>query len=1101
MSRDNLRWFPRAPRAPRAPLCESLECRQLLATLPANFTETFIARVPTSTASTMAFAPDGRLFVADTSAGKIRIVKNNSLLGTEFLSLNTDHFGERGINGIAFDPNYASGSPYLYVYYTTNSSNPVNRLSRFRASSNSDIANPAEEILLDNIPSPTGFHNGGALHFGADQMLYLGVGDGAGTNGPLAQSLSSLSGKILRLNATNPANIIPGDNPFVSVTGARPEIWAIGFRNPFSGAIKPGTNQLYINDVGQATWEELNEVQKGKNYGWPNAEGQSSNPAYVNPLYTYGGFQASRAITGGAFYTKTQFPGEYQNDYFFADYTQGWIKTYDPSSKIVSNFAAGSQQYLDLDVDAAGNLWTLELNGTVRRISYVGSTTTNRSPIAKVKLNPPGNAASGAAPLTVNFAGNESYDPDNPTEPLSFNWDFGDGTFASGMYATRTFTTGGTYNARLTVTDSKGASNTSAPFTITVSGGTTTTNRAPIAKLKLNPPGNVSSGPAPLTVNFAGNESYDPDNPAEPLTFNWNFGDGTTGTGMYFTKSYTTAGTYQATLAVTDSKGAFSTTAPLTIDVTGGTTNRAPTATISAPLNGTLYSGGSTINFSGSATDPEQGNLPASALTWSFVFHHDTHTHPFLPDVTGVFSSTFSIPTQNEPDVNQFYRITLTARDNAGLTHSTFVDIKPRTSFITINTNIPVAGATLTLDGQPFTTTRSVDALVNQTRAIGAPPTQVINGVSYTFTGWSDGGAATHDIAVPALSTTYTAMYELTPDLPPGTAETLRAEADTFVRDGQYSASIFGSIPDLQVKNSTFGYTREAYLRFGMTRIADIGTARLRILGRFSGPESTNVPLGLFTTSDISWSETSTNYFNRPATSGSPIAQVNVLDTTLRWYEFDVTNFLKQQKSAGATGVGFALKALTSSIPYMIFSADESGNFPELIVTPANPSASTTLIPTDDTYTRDGSFATTNFGSSPDLIAKLSTPGFTREFFLRFAITPYGSTTSAKLRLFGSLDNAGSINLAAVGTYPFWTENTVTFSSRPPPLSGILTTTTVASTTGQWYEWDVTDYVRQRQQLGNDALALTIRATNSTIQFARFNSSEAASNQPQLVLT
>ena len=261
---------------------EALEGRWLLSTLPAGFSETQVAKISTSVAATMAFAPDGRLFVGDTKNSQIRVVKNGALMATPAVTLNSDRASERGINGIAFAPNFASapaGQKYVFVYYTkpdpakphVNPSNAKNRLSRFTMSTlNADQINAASElVLVDNINATAGNHNGGALHFGADGMLYLAIGEAAVRDD--AQKLSTYNGKVLRINAMNPSSLVPADNPFISTSGALPLIWARGFRNPFTGAIKPGTSTLYVNDVGQATWEEINHVLKGKNYGWPAA--------------------------------------------------------------------------------------------------------------------------------------------------------------------------------------------------------------------------------------------------------------------------------------------------------------------------------------------------------------------------------------------------------------------------------------------------------------------------------------------------------------------------------------------------------------------------------------------------------------------------------------------------------------------------------------------------------------------------------------------------------------------------------------------------------------------------------------------------------------
>ncbi|MDQ3814260.1 MAG: Ig-like domain-containing protein, partial [Armatimonadota bacterium] len=181
------------------------------------------------------------------------------------------------------------------------------------------------------------------------------------------------------------------------------------------------------------------------------------------------------------------------------------------------------------------------------------------------------------------------------------------------------------------------------------------------------------------------------------------------------------------------------------------------TATITTPVAGTLYSAGQTLNFAGSGSDPETGNLPASAFTWRIDFHHDTHTHPALPSTSGITSGSYAIPNRGEVSANVWYRIHLTVKDRAGLTYSTYRDVRPRTATITLATQ--PAGLQVTLGGQPRTTPISVVGVVGMIRSIGAVSPQTVNGVTYVFSSWSDGGAATHEIVTPATNTTYTAVY------------------------------------------------------------------------------------------------------------------------------------------------------------------------------------------------------------------------------------------------------------------------------------------------------------------------------------------------------
>lgn len=346
------------------------------ATLPAGFVETALTTDLTRPTA-MALAPDGRLFICE-QEGRLRVFKKKTLLPTPFLTLPVNDDGERGLLGIAFHPDFARNQ-FVYVYYTVNTAPPHNRVSRFTA--HGDTALPgSERIILELEPlSSATNHNGGALHFGRDGKLYVAVGDNA--NGANAQTLSTRLGKLLRLNAKGS---IPFDNPFYqTATGRNRAIWALGLRNPYTFAVQPGTGTMFINDVGQSTWEEINEGHAGANYGWPDSEGPTTDPDFVTPRFAYRHGNTSTtgcAITGGAFYNPPfgQFPAGYVGNYFFADFCSGWIRRYNPTTGTVLGFATGIDNPVDLQVGAAGSLYYLARRGggtagAVFRIHYVGT--------------------------------------------------------------------------------------------------------------------------------------------------------------------------------------------------------------------------------------------------------------------------------------------------------------------------------------------------------------------------------------------------------------------------------------------------------------------------------------------------------------------------------------------------------------------------------------------------------------------------------------------------------------------------------------------------------------------------------------------------------
>ncbi len=308
----------------------------------------------------MAFAPDGRIFVAQ-QGGKLRVVKDGRLLSQPFVTVKTDSRGERGLLGVAVDPNFASNG-YVYVYYTAKTPRVHNRVARFTASGDVAAGGSMRTILELNDLSERQNHNGGAIHFGRGGKLYIAVGENAQESN--AQSLKNLKGKLLRINKDGS---IPRDNPFVKQTSGRNEaIWALGLRNPFSFAVQPGSGKIYINDVGATRWEEINRGVKGANYGWPRYEGPERDQKYRAPIFAYrhDGKPATTgcAITGGAFYNPAtvRFPTRFVGDYFFADFCNGWIRRLDSRTGRVSSFATTPRfGTVDIQVGDDGGLYYL----------------------------------------------------------------------------------------------------------------------------------------------------------------------------------------------------------------------------------------------------------------------------------------------------------------------------------------------------------------------------------------------------------------------------------------------------------------------------------------------------------------------------------------------------------------------------------------------------------------------------------------------------------------------------------------------------------------------------------------------------------------------
>ncbi|QEH37649.1 Soluble aldose sugar dehydrogenase YliI precursor [Aquisphaera giovannonii] len=363
---------PEARRRGFRPAIDGLEGRWLLTTLPKGFAQSVVAQGLVRP-SGMAMMPDGRILVIQ-QTGEVRVIRGGRLLPSPMLTVKTDAAGERGLLGIAVNPNFKA-NPSIFLYYTVPGSPAHNRVSRFRVSG--DVADPASEADLLDLPALGDVHhNGGSLQFGKDHKLYIGVGDNRVSSN--AQSLATPFGKVLRINADG---TIPADNPFYNqTTGVNRAIWAVGLRNPFSMAVQPRTGRLFINDVGESTWEKIDRGARGANYGWPITENATGDPRFTAPLYAYDHGPAGvngAAITGGVFYNpaRPRFPRSFAGRYFFAD-IEGWVKVYNPANGAVRPFATGLAPNVDaLNVDAAGNLYVLSQGdgpaaGTLVRIRF-----------------------------------------------------------------------------------------------------------------------------------------------------------------------------------------------------------------------------------------------------------------------------------------------------------------------------------------------------------------------------------------------------------------------------------------------------------------------------------------------------------------------------------------------------------------------------------------------------------------------------------------------------------------------------------------------------------------------------------------------------------
>jgi glucose/arabinose dehydrogenase len=466
---------------------------------PSGFSDVVIANVAMPTA--LAWTPDRRMLVAG-KGGRLWVFRES---GRRTLALDLSSSlcrnVERGLVGLAVDPRF-SVNHFIYLYWTRNAHdfcgrshagrNPENRVTRHVLRDDDTVAAGSMTVLADHIESPRPHHVAGDLEF-AGGLLYVTTGDGvcriaprgscgATNNNSLRRDLPH--GKVLRFTRRGFA---PSSNPYANAPGARrctrpagvppgsgpcKEIFASGFRNPFRFARQPGTTAFFVNDVGENTWEEINRLAKGANYGWNVREGHCMRgsrtrcgpTAYRNPLHDYP-HAACRSVTGGAFVPRGLWPAPYSGSYLYADWTCGTI------FRLVRR-ADGTFGHRDFITRAGGPvhlrfgpfgdtqaLYYLDFNNdAVHRVMRTGA---NTAPIAGFTYRPDG--------LRVAFAGTSSYDPDGGDRVVGWTWDFGDGSPAVTTRRpriTHLYPAAQEFEATLTVTDSHGIASTPVSRTV-----------------------------------------------------------------------------------------------------------------------------------------------------------------------------------------------------------------------------------------------------------------------------------------------------------------------------------------------------------------------------------------------------------------------------------------------------------------------------------------------------------------------------------------------------------------------------------------------------------------------------------------------------------
>lgn len=592
------------------------------------------------------FLPDGRMLVGEI-AGIIKVLPPPYTTPdpTPFLDLDINIGGyaglQQGIFDIALDPNFTSNHFY-YVFYTNDSPNR-DRLSRFTANTALDATVPGSEVILYEDPLvPDTEHHGGSVNFGNDGKIYFTTGEHF--NATNAQDLTNPRGKIHRIN---PNGTVPIDNPFHD--GAGPtwdSIWAYGMRNPFRAYYDAPTSRLLVADVGgndySTAYEEVDLITRGANYGWPNCEfGTCGNPNYTSALYAYPHLGRDASITGGFVYHGSAFPSIYQGRYFFADYTQNWIRSlsFDAQGNVngIFNFepadGASDGPYGDIVCLAEGpdgalyyvDLGYSDVGGTfgiskIRRIRYIQS---NLPPTAIASANP----TSGPPPLTVTFSSAGSSDPEG--QPITYLWTFGDGATSTAANPVHIYAQAGPYVARLAVSD--GVNTTlGAPFTISVGNAPTCSILTPTAN---------SPFIAGDVIHFSGGASDTEDGVLPASAYLWNIdflheghvhpglvqGGVTSGTFTIPTSGHDFSGDtrYRISLTVTDSDGLQASTSvnvyPQKVDLSFDTLPTGITLYLDGIAKATPFVHAALINFQHSieARNSSTGTTFYTFQSWS----------------------------------------------------------------------------------------------------------------------------------------------------------------------------------------------------------------------------------------------------------------------------------------------------------------------------------------------------------------------------------------------------------------------------------------------------------------------------------------------------
>jgi glucose/arabinose dehydrogenase/chitodextrinase len=833
--------------------------------LPPGFEDELVATVSGGPMDT-AWTPDGRMLIP-TKDGRLRIYQNGALLPTAALDLSSRlcTVGEQGLVGVAVHPNFAFNH-WIYLYYI---------YPKYGTCNESEVDGPVGRVsrftlpdtnIIDPLSEVVLFDTGARF-----RNHHTGGGPLFGKDGYLYVTVGDAGGQSLGW----PQNLGRLDGKLLRLT----DTGGIPAGNPFTG---PGTARCNVDGVPPAGSPAGTKCQEIYSYGLRNPFRFAMDPDaastryYIQDVGQHTWEEVSEGPLSGANY--------------------GWQIREGPCAK-------------DSDTDCG--------------LPPVGMT----DPVHWYHHGPDGAAVTGGA-FVPNGVWPASYDDSYMLADYVFGkiWQVKPGGTGCRLCSPPTSAMIVNDFADIARVVSLRFGPDGALYYTSREGGVVhrikyvgAVNRAPVARMSASP----TAGTAPLTVAFDGSASSDPDGDA--LTYAWDFeSDGTAdASGAVTSHTYTANGTYTAKLTVSDGNGGTNSTTTR-IDVG----NQPPAVTIDTPAAGTLFRVGQQFTLHGTASDPEDGSLPASSLTWEVERVHATHTHPYLPPTSGNdVPLTTDEPEDLDAAKDSFFRIYLTATDSGGLTTTAVRDLQPHKVNLTFNTN--PTGLRITAGGLNLTGPTTVVSWENYDVSVDAPNQTDTFGAQWTFDSWSDGGAQTHVVNTPATNAGYTATF--TSDTQ---TLTFAPSDDAYVRNDMPTSN-FGNSTGVDVDNSP---VKHALFKFDVSGIAGrtILSAKLRLFCTNDSSVGGNFHRVLTNT----WSEATVNWNTSPAHDPAIIAPLGPVAVG-NWYEVDL--------SSAIAGDGiYSFKATSTSANGAAYTSSEgtAGFRPELRVVVAGTGAPDTTPPT-----------------------------------------------------------------------------------------------------------------------------------------------------------